>query len=132
MAASERSKCLGVYFQSLLYQTRICGSYFYASWRKGETCRNLVLQLIIFCNFRHILLSVVKSNFHFKRKSKIYTDSFNDINVSILQCNIVFFQIKKFIILERFLWKSFSPICGVVMNIIGQLTYTNIHENFHG
>ena len=44
----------------------------------------------------HIHFSVSKSNFHFKGRSGISTDSFNKINVGILQFNIVNFQIKQF------------------------------------
>ena len=49
---------------------------------------------MIFCIFTHIPLIVNKSNFHFKRKSRITTDNFNKINVNILRFSIANFQIK--------------------------------------
>ena len=49
---------------------------------------------MIFCIFTHIPLIVNKSNFHFKRKSRITTDHVNKINVNMLQFSIVNFQIK--------------------------------------
>ena len=74
-----------VYFHSSQSNWEICTNYFYSLWWKGDTYYNLVLQLMIFCTFTHILFSVNKSNFHFKGKSRIFTDGFNKINVSILQ-----------------------------------------------
>ena len=46
-----------------------------------ETCYNLVLQLMIFCIYTHIPFPVNKSNLHFKGRSRISTDSFNEINI---------------------------------------------------
>ena len=51
-------------------------------------------------------LSVNKPNFHFKGKGRISTDSFNKINVSILQFNILNFQMKQLVIFQKFSWNS--------------------------
>ena len=53
-------------------------------WRERKHATNLVLQLIIFCIFTQISFIVSKSNFCFKGRSRIFTDGFNKINVSIL------------------------------------------------
>ena len=50
----------------------------------------------------HIRFRVNKPNFHFKGKGSIPTDGFNKINLSILQFNILNFQIKQFIIFQKF------------------------------
>ena len=42
----------------------------------------------------------------FKGKSRISKDIFNKINLSILQFNIVNFQMKQFIVFLKFLWNS--------------------------
>ena len=59
-----------------------------------------------FCIHTQIGFSVNKSNFHIKGKSRISTDSFNKINLSILQLKILNFQIKKFIIFQKVSWNS--------------------------
>ena len=41
----------------------------------------------------HIRFSISKPNFHFKKKSRISTDDFNKINLSVLQFNISDFQV---------------------------------------
>ena len=56
--------------------------------------------------YTHIRFSVNKPNFHFKGKGRISTDGFNKINLSILQFNILNFQIKQFIIFQKFSWNS--------------------------
>ena len=53
---------------------------------------------MIFCIFTHIYFSVNTPNFHFKGMGRISTDGFNKINLSILQFNILNFQIKQFFI----------------------------------
>ena len=50
--------------------------------------------------------SVNKPNFYFKGKGTISTDGFSKINLSILQLNILNFQIKQFIIFQKFSWNS--------------------------
>ena len=90
-----------------------------------ESCYDLVLQLMIFCIFTHISCNVNKSNFHFKRNGRVSTDSFNKINLSILQFNTVNLQIKQFIIFQKFLWNSVQLIWGVIMNLT-EITYTKI------
>ena len=42
-----------------------------------------------------------KYNVHFKGRSRISTDSFNQINVSTFQFNFLNFQIKQFIIFQK-------------------------------
>ena len=61
----------------------------------------------------------------------ISTDDFNKINLSILQFNILNFQIKQFGIFKKFLQSSVQPIWGVIMNLT-EITYTKIklYENF--
>ena len=61
----------------------------------------------------------------------ISTDDFNKINLSILQFNILNFQIKQFGIYKKFLRNSVQPIWGVIMNLT-EITYTKIklYENF--
>ena len=56
--------------------------------------------------YTHIGFSVNKPNFHFKGKGRISTDGFNQINLSMLQFNILNFQIKQFIIFQKFSWNS--------------------------
>ena len=70
---------------------------------------------IIFCIVAHVSFSVNKSNFHFKRKSSI----------SILQFNNVNFQIKQFVIFQKFSWNSVQPIWDIIMNLI-EITYTEL------
>ena len=79
----ERSKLLGVYFHSSQPYCEICENDFYVPRWKVETCYNLVLQFMIFCIFTYIPFSVNKSNFHRKRRSRISTNSFKKISVSI-------------------------------------------------
>ena len=60
--------------------------------------------------YTHIRFSVNKPNFHFKGMGRISTDGFNKINLSMLQFNILnfqIFQIKQFIIFQKSLWNSF-------------------------
>ena len=71
---------------------------------------------MIFCIFTHIPLSVNNSYFHFKGKNSI----------SILQFNIVNFQIKQFVIFQKFSWNSVQPIWGAIMNLI-EITYTKLN-----
>ena len=66
--------------------------------------------------YTHIRFSVNKPNFHFKGKGRISTDGFNKINLSILQFNILNFQIKQFVIYQKFLWNSVQTIWSVIMN----------------
>ena len=73
----------------------------------------------------HICFSVNKSNFHFKGKGSISTDGFNKINLSILQFDILNFQIKKFIIFQKLLWNSVLLIWGVIMNLT-EITLRNL------
>ena len=75
--------------------------------------------------YRHIRFSANKPNFYFKGKSRISTDGFIEINLSILQFNILKFQIKQFVFFQKFLWNSVQPIRGVIMNLTG-ITYTKI------
>ena len=75
--------------------------------------------------YTHIRFTVNKSNFHFREKSWICIDGFNKINLSILQFNILNFQIKQFVIFQVFLWNSVLPIWGVTMNLT-EITYTKI------
>ena len=56
--------------------------------------------------YTHIRFGVNKPNCHFKEKGRISTDDFNKINLSILQFNILNFQIKQFIIFQKFSWNS--------------------------
>ena len=71
---------------------------------------NFVLQLMIFFYlYTHIRFSVSKRNFHFKGKGRISTDGFNKINLGILQFNILNFQIKQFIIFQKFSQNSVQP-----------------------
>ena len=70
---------------------------------------------MISCIFTHIPFSVNKSNLLFKGRSSI----------NILQFNNVNFQIKRFVIFQKFLWNSVETIWGVIMNFI-EITYTKI------
>ena len=70
---------------------------------------------MISCIFTHIPFSVNKSNSLFKGRSSI----------NILQFNNVNFQIKRFVIFQKFLWNSVKTIWGVIMNFI-EITYTKI------
>ena len=45
----------------------------------------------VLCLYKHILFTVNKSNSHFKGMSRIFTDSFNKINVNILQFSFKIF-----------------------------------------
>ena len=75
-----------------------------------------------FCIFTHIPFSVNNSYFHFKGRSSI----------SILQFNNVNFQIKQFVIFQKFSWNSVLPIWGIIMNLI-EITYTKLsilYESF--
>ena len=56
--------------------------------------------------YTQICFSVNKPNFHFKGKTRISTDGFSKINLSILQFNILNSQIKQFVIFQKFLWNS--------------------------
>ena len=71
--------------------------------------------------YTHIRFSVNKPNFHFKGKSRISTDGFNKINLSILQFNILNFQIKQFVIFHKFSWNSVFSVL-----ILSKITYTKI------
>ena len=103
--ASERSKLLGVYFHNSQPNCEICGNDFYVPVWQCETCYNLVLQLMIFYVFKHVAFSVSKSNFHFKGKSRISTDSFNKTNLSIPQFNIKISN-ETIYHFQKFLWNS--------------------------
>ena len=102
---SERSKLLGVYFHNSQPNCEICGNNFYVPVWQCETCYNLVLQLMIFYIFKHVAFSVSKSNFHFKGKSRISTDSFNKTNLSTLQFNIKI-SIETIYRFQKLLWNS--------------------------
>ena len=83
--------------------------------------------------YTHIRFSENKPNFPFKGKGRISTDGFNKINLSILQFNILNFQIKQFITFHEFSWNSVQPIWGAIMNL-NEITYTKlkyIMQNFH-
>ena len=56
--------------------------------------------------YTHIRFSINKPNFHYQGKCRISTDGCNKINVSTLQFNISNFQIKQFIIFQKFSWNS--------------------------
>ena len=56
--------------------------------------------------YTHTRFSVNKPNFYFKGNGTISTDGFSKINLSILQLNILNFQIKQFIIFQKFSWNS--------------------------
>ena len=92
----EHSKLLGVYFYSSQPNWETCGNYFCVPQWKVETCYNLALHLIIFGIFKHILFSVNKSNFHIKGRSSISLIWFNNVN----------FQVKQFVIFQKFSWDS--------------------------
>ena len=76
--------------------------------------------------YTHIRFSVNKPNFHFKGIGRISTDGSNKINLSMFQFNVLNFQIKQFIIFQKFSWNSFQPIWGVIMNL-AEITYTKIN-----
>ena len=54
----------------------------------------------------HIRFSANKPNFHFKGKGRISTDGFDKINFSLLQFNILDFQLKQLIIFRNLSWNS--------------------------
>ena len=56
--------------------------------------------------YTHIRFSMNKPNFHYKGKDRISTDGFNKINLSTLQFNVLNFQTKRCIILQKFSWNS--------------------------
>ena len=56
--------------------------------------------------YTQIRFSVNKPNFHFKGITRISTDGFSKINLSILQFDILNSQIKQFVIFQKFLWNS--------------------------
>ena len=58
--------------------------------------------------YAHIRVSVNKPNFHFKGKGRISADVLNKISLSILQFNILNFQIKQSIIFRNFCGIPFS------------------------
>ena len=49
----------------------------------------------------HIRFSANKPNFHFKGKSRISADGFNKSNFSLLQLNILDFQLKQLTIFRK-------------------------------
>ena len=115
-------------FLAVLSQIKKNVETIYVSWRKVETCYNLVSQFLIFYThfvLTHISFSLNKSDFHMKQRSRIFTDNFNKTNVNILQFNIVSLRIKQFIIFEKFSWNSFWLFQGVIMNLI-ELTFTKL------
>ena len=67
--------------------------------------------------YTHIRFNVIKPNFPFKGQGKISRDGFNKINLSILQFNILNFEIKQLITFQKFSWNSVWPIWGVIMNL---------------
>ena len=70
---------------------------------------------MIFCIFTYIHFIVSKSKFNFKGSSSISKLHFDNVN----------FQMKQFVIFQKFLWNSVYPIWGVTMNLI-EVTYTKI------
>ena len=56
--------------------------------------------------YTHIRFSINKPNFYYKGKGRIFTDGFNKINLSTIQFNVLNFQIKQFIIFQKFSWNS--------------------------
>ena len=56
--------------------------------------------------YTHICFSINKPKFHFYGKVRISTDGFNKSNLSILRFNMLNFQIKRFIIFQKFSWNS--------------------------
>ena len=75
--------------------------------------------------YTHFCFSVNKPNFYFKGKSRISTDGFNKIDLSILQFNILNFQFEQFVIFQKFLWNSIQPIWGIIINLT-EITYMKI------
>ena len=56
--------------------------------------------------YTQICFSINKPKFHFQVKGRISTDGFNKSNLSILRFNMLNFQIKRFIIFQKFSWNS--------------------------
>ena len=72
--------------------------------------------------FTHIPFSVNNSYFHFETRSSISILPFNNVN----------FQIKPFVIFQKFSWNSVQPIWVIIMNLI-KITYTKLsilYEHF--
>ena len=68
------------------------------------------------------------THFHFRDRGRISTDSFYKINVTIFQFDIVNFQIKQFIIFQKFSWNSDQSIWGVTMYLT-KIIHTKMSEN---
>ena len=73
----------------------------------------------------HICFSVNEPNFHFKGNGRISTNDFNNIHLIILQLNSLSFQIKQFIIFQKFSRNSARPIWCVIINLT-DITYSKI------
>ena len=78
---------------------------------------------MIFCIFKHIPFSVNKSNFHFKEKSRISTDSFNNIYLRMLQFNIVNSK-------SNNLSEIFVEFSLVNLRCNYELDWNNLHKNW--
>ena len=66
----------------------------------------MVSKFLIFCTGRRVSLNINKFILHFKLSSGTLAKKSNDINISILDYSFIKFQIKLYIVTERFLLNS--------------------------
>lgn len=91
----HKLRILGKYFHNSCLKLKYPAIWFQSSWF-----------FKVLCTGRRVSLNINKFILHFKLSSGTLAKKLNDINISILDYSFIKFQIKLYIVTERFLWNS--------------------------